>query len=99
MRRLLVGLLCSAAFGATTTTWEMNGYTDFLRGRLNGLSITSEGHLVLAPAVNTLYTSDQQEIWSIARATNGTLYLGTGDQGRLYSLDAQGKSTRIVDGK
>jgi len=95
VRRALAGLLCSAAFGATTTTWEMNGYSDFLKGKSSGLSITSEGRLVLAPVVDTVYTSDQPEIWSIARATNGTLYLGTGDRGRLYSLDAQGRSTLV----
>jgi len=95
VRCILAGLLCTAAFGATTTTWEMNGYSDFLKGKLNGLSITSEGRLVLAPAVDTVHTSDQPEIWSIARAANGTLYLGTGDRGRLYSLDAQGQSSLL----
>lgn len=95
MRAILVGVLCTAAFGATTTTWEMNGYADFLRGRLGGLSITAEGRLVLAPVVDTIHTSDQPEIWSIARAANGTLYLGTGDQGRVYSIDPQGRSTLL----
>jgi hypothetical protein len=87
--------LGAAAFGAATKTWEMNGYQDFLRGRLSGVSITAEGRLVLAPALDTLHTSDQPEIWSIARAPNGTLYLGTGDQGRVYSVDTQGRATLV----
>ena len=32
---------------ATTTVWELNGYQDFLRGRLSGLSITRDGRLVV----------------------------------------------------
>lgn len=95
MKRALLALLGASAFGATTKTWELNGYDDFIKGRLEGLSITAEGRLAPAPQVTTLYTSDQPEIWSIARAPNGSLYLGTGDQGRLYQLDPQGRATLV----
>jgi hypothetical protein len=89
-------VLCGAlTFGATTATWELNSYQDFLRGRMQGLSITRDGHLVLGPKLDTLYTSDQAEIWSVARAQDGSLYLGTGHRGRLYKLDAAGNATLV----
>ena len=79
MKRLLFAYLAAAAaWGATTATWEMNGYQDFLRGRMSGLSLTRDGRLVLGPKLETLFTSDQPEIWSVARAADGSLYLGTG---------------------
>src|SRR5579871_3615131 len=73
----------------------MTGYQDFLRGRLNGLSLTSDGHLTLGPKLDTVFSSDQPEIWSVAQAADGTLYLGTGHRGRLYQIDPNGKSTLL----
>ncbi len=83
------------SFAATTTTWEMNGYQDFLRGRLNGLSLTRDGRLVLGPKIETVFSSDQPEIWSVAQGSDGSLYLGTGHRGRLYKIDPSGKSTLL----
>jgi hypothetical protein len=99
----LVALALSAAcvmFAATTTTWEMSGYQDFLRGRMSGLSLTHDGKLVIGPKIETLFTSDQPEIWTIANAPPGSLYagslyLGTGNGGRLYRVDAAGKSSLV----
>jgi hypothetical protein len=87
--------VAATAFGATTTTWELNGYQDFLRGRLSGLSLTHDGKLVVGPNLDAVFTSDQAQIWSIARASDGALYLGTGNGGRLYKMDAAGKSTLL----
>src|SRR5580700_7754012 len=83
-RAALLASFAVVSFGATTTTWEMNGYQDFVRGRLSGLSLTRDGRLVLGPKLDTLFSSDQPEIWSVAQASDGSLYLGTGHRGRLY---------------
>lgn len=88
-------LAIQVSFAATTATWEMNGYQDFLRGRLSGLSLTRDGRLVLGPKIDTVFSSDQPEIWSVARASDGSLYLGTGNRGRLYKIDASGKSSLL----
>src|SRR5579871_545507 len=73
----------------------MTGYQDFLRGRLNGLSLTRDGRLTLGPKLDTVFSSDQPQIWSVAQAADGSLYLGTGNRGRLYKIDPSGKSTLI----
>lgn len=88
-------LLAAPAFAATTTTWELNGYQDFLRGTLTGLSLTRDGRLITGPKIDTLFTSDQPEIWSVAQAPDGSLYLGTGNRGRLYKVDPSGKSSLL----
>src|SRR5579872_129371 len=83
-------LFTTVANAATTATWEMNTYQDFLRGRLNGVSLSRDGRLILAPKVDTLFSSGQPEIWSVAAAADGTLYLGTGNRGRVYKIDPSG---------
>ncbi|HML16639.1 MAG TPA: hypothetical protein VK419_06420 [Bryobacteraceae bacterium] len=87
--------IASLSFAATTTTWEMTGSQDFLRGRLNGLSLTRDGRLVVGPKMETVFSSDQPEIWSVAQAPDGSLYLGTGNRGRLYRVDPSGKSELV----
>lgn len=87
--------LAALSMAATTATWELNGYQDFLRGRLHGLSLTRDGRLVPGPKLDTLFTSDQAAIWSVAQGPDGSLYLGTGHRGRLYKLESSGKSTLL----
>jgi len=77
---------------ATTKNWEMNTYEDFLKGKFQGVSLTREGRLLLAPELTTVFSSDQPAIWSVARAPDGTLYLGTGHRGRVYRVKTSGES-------
>ncbi|MDP9113771.1 MAG: hypothetical protein M3O20_08825, partial [Acidobacteriota bacterium] len=88
-------LAASFAVGATTATWEINGYQDFLRGRMGGLSITRDGRLIMGPKVDTIFSSDQAQIWSVAPAPDSSLYLGTGNRGRLLKLDSSGNGTVV----
>src|SRR5229473_6636434 len=80
--RLAVALLCAALVPAAlcsgTATWEMNSYNDFIKGKFKGLSLSREGRLSLAPKVDTVFSSDQPVIWSVAQTSDGTLYAATG---------------------
>ncbi len=88
---LAVGLLQAS----TTQIWEMNGYLDFVRGRFSGISITYDGRVSLARALTTVFDTGQAEVWSIAAAPDGSTYLGTGNRGRLFRVDAAGRSTLV----
>jgi hypothetical protein len=90
---IFTAVAAGVSFAATTATWELNGYQDFLRGRMSGLSITRDGHLILGPKLETVFSSDQAQIWSVATAPDGSLYLGTGNRGRLLKVDAAGNGT------
>ena len=91
----LTAIAAGISLAATTATWEINGYQDFLRGRMSGLSITRDGRLILGPKLDTIFSSDQAEIWSVATAPDGSLYLGTGNRGRLLKVDAAGNGTVV----
>jgi hypothetical protein len=65
---------------------------------MEGLSLTRDGRLIVGPKLDTVFTSDQPQIWSIAQASDGTLYLGTGNRGRLYKVDASGKGSVVWTG-
>jgi WD40 repeat protein len=89
---LLAAGSCAAA---TTATWELSGYQDFLRGRMSGLAVGPDGRLSPGPQLDTVFSSDQAQIWSVATAPDGSLYLGTGNRGRLIKVDASGNGTAI----
>ncbi len=82
----------TAVRASSTTAWEMNSYRDFLAGRFNGLSLTRDGRLLLAPKTETLFASDQPIIWNVVQASDGTLYAATGHRGRVYRIDRSGKA-------
>ena len=92
---LFTAALAPCALASGTQTWEMSSYTDFVRGRFDGISLSREGRLSLAPKMETVFTSDQPVIWSVAEAPDGTLYAGTGHRGRVYRIDRTGKSSLL----
>ena len=92
---LVAALTAGVSLAATTATWELNGYQDFLHGRMSGLSITRDGRLILGPKLDTLFSSDQAQIWSVAPAPDGSLYLGTGNRGRLLKVDSDGNGSVV----
>jgi hypothetical protein len=92
---LALAALAFSLSAATTATWEMNTYQDLLRGRMQGLSLDRDGRLTVAPKLDTVFSSGQPTIWSIARAPDGSIYAGTGHRGRVYQISPAGVSKLI----
>jgi len=91
----LFAALAPSLFPSGTATWEMTSYADFVRGRFDGISLSREGRLSLAPKVETVFTSDQPVVWSVAQGADGTLYAATGHRGRIYRIGRDGKSSLL----
>lgn len=80
---------------ATTTTWEMSSYSDFIRGRFDGVALDRDGRLSLAPKLDSIFSSGQAVIWSLAKAPDGRVYAGTGHRGRIYKIAPDGSSSLV----
>ena len=100
MKRILLAIVACVLPGliqvmpaATTAVWEMNTYNDFIRGKLVGLSLNRDGKLALAPKLETVFSPDQPQIWNLARANDGSLYIATGHRGRVYRIDPKGAAS------
>ena len=83
MTRLLAALAILVAGGVCSMPpqrprWEMTSFTDFVKGKFDGVSLGRDGRLSLAPKLDTLFTSEQPVIWSVAAAPDGALYAATG---------------------
>jgi len=90
---LPVGFLQASALQASTAaTWEMASFSDFIKGKFDGVSLGRDGRLSLAPKLDTLFTSEQPVIWSVAAAPDGALYAATGHRGRIFRIEPNGTS-------
>ena len=94
---LLVGVLLHTgpATPSGTRSWELSRYGDFLAGAFDNVALDREGSMRVAPAVEVLYESDQAVVWSLARAADGTVYVGTGHQGAVFRVPPQGRGAML----
>jgi hypothetical protein len=70
---------------------------DFLKGDVENLTIDSRGELSLGPANELVYETSAPFLWSIVAQPDGTLFVGSGNEGKVYKVDAQGHGTVFFD--
>ena len=93
-------ILCLATasqlcFAVETHVWEQSDQASFARGTPKKLSIRSDGHLTLAPALKELDSTGVPYLWSIAQDSAGTLYYAggapTGATTKVFTLGPNNK--------
>jgi sugar lactone lactonase YvrE len=70
---------------------------DFLKGDVENLSIDSHGRLVLGPATELVYETPAPFVWAVVGGPDGSLFIGTGNEGKVFRIDAQGNGTLFFD--
>src|SRR5215831_3711680 len=70
---------------------------EFLKGEVDNLSIDSQGRLVLGPATELIYETSAPFVWSLAVSSDGALFIGTGNEGKVFRIDEQGKGSIFFD--
>ena len=70
---------------------------DFLKGDVENLSIDGRGQLVLGPATELVYETPSPFLWTVIAAPDGSLFMGTGNDGRVFRVDANGKGAPFFD--
>jgi hypothetical protein len=92
----LVLAASAAARAAQPQFWRIEGARDFLDGTIEGLSVDSEGRVRLAPVTKPLYDPEVPFVWCLARDPKGTLFAGTGNDGKVFKIEG-GKGTPFFD--
>jgi sugar lactone lactonase YvrE len=90
---MAVGLVASAA---QPQFWKIEGARDFLDGDTEGLTVDSEGRVRLSPASTLLHDPEVPYVWALARDAKGTLYAGTGNDGKVFRI-AGGQGALLYD--
>jgi hypothetical protein len=70
---------------------------DFLKGDVESLSIDGHGQLTLGPATELVYETAAPFLWSLVAGPDGSLFAGTGNEGKVFKVDPQGKGSLFFD--
>jgi hypothetical protein len=90
---LFIGILglSSSLEAVVPRKWELRTKDDFLKGKLDGVSVSYEGVLSLAPIEDKLEGPAEEFYLSFLLGPDGTSYLGTGHGGKIYRVGKDGK--------
>lgn len=88
---------CLSINASEPAIWTVNTRTGILKGDATGVSISDTGAITLAPKLSEVFRTEQPYVWSSAIDANGNIYLGTGSDGRIYRVDANGKGAMFTD--
>lgn len=78
-----------------TTTWEMAGVKDFLKGKMSGVALSWDGLLRPGYRREEFASPQQPVIWAAQRGPDGTVFLGTGYRGGVYAVRPNGQMELI----
>jgi outer membrane protein assembly factor BamB len=94
---LVLSLAAAAADAALPTFWQVSTEAEFLQGEVDNLSIDSYGRLTLGPATTAVYESSAPFLWTVVPAPDGSLFVGSGNEGQVFRIDASGKGAVFFD--
>jgi hypothetical protein len=98
MRKSLpLGVLGALALAASLHAvvpqkWELRAREDYLRGKFEGISVSWDGTLALAPKEEKIAAPQEEFYLSVLAAADGVTYLGTGHGGKVYRIGKDGKA-------
>ncbi len=77
--------------------WIQKGAADFARGEFAGSLVRADGTLGVGPSSRLIASTPENVAWSVAGAPDGTTYIGTGNNARLFRVRG-GVSKVIYEG-
>jgi hypothetical protein len=89
--------LVSIVHGAGARFWEVGTLNDFLKGDATSLSVDLHGRLVLGPALTELADTASPVLWCGIEGSDGDIYLGSGNDGRVLKVSRDGTSRVFFD--
>src|SRR6476620_11896704 len=94
---ILFTFLARPAQAGQPGVWETSGRTELLKGDSRGVSISDTGVLMLAPKLTEVFNTQQTYVWSSAVDNQGNVILGTGHDGKIYKIAANGAGSLLFD--
>jgi sugar lactone lactonase YvrE len=78
--------------------WTQQSPADFEKGKPEGVAVSSRGGILLARAVREIPIKELQEdaqpfLWAQALDSKGTLYTGSGNDGRVFKISKSGQGS------
>ncbi|MCJ7821761.1 MAG: hypothetical protein MUQ26_01545, partial [Armatimonadetes bacterium] len=81
-------------FTRAPDAWVQETGDDHAESKLEQVALGEDGRLSLAPETVDVATLQSDVVWSVA-ARDGIVYVGTGSQGRVYRVSAEGETSEL----
>ena len=95
---LLLVVACAMAVpSAAPQFWRAATLADFVKGDLDQVSIDEQGRLALGPAIDRVFDTGAPFVWTAVRGQDGVVYLGTGNDGKVFKIDALVEASLFYD--
>jgi sugar lactone lactonase YvrE len=89
------GVFGTRAFASGPAFWTVASASEFLRGQSDGVFVSLAGVVSAGPQLTNRLTSTPAQVWALAAAPDGTLWAGTGGDGKVLRL-RQGQAEEAV---
>jgi hypothetical protein len=80
-----------AARAVVTDKLNHDTFTAFIDGEFDNVSLASDGHLELAPAMTPIADATDPIIWAAVQDAQGNVFFGTGNQGKVFKVTPKGE--------
>ena len=70
---------------------------DFAAGDCEQTAISADGTVALVPEISRKMNTGEAYIWDIVADSRGTVYLGTGNEGKVFRITAKGDTAVFFD--
>jgi hypothetical protein len=87
--------VCAAALAVETKTWTQSEFSEFEKGTIRGLALSSNGRLTLAPEFTELFDTGATHLWSAVVDSRGRLF-AAGSEGKIFTVDPAGKGRLLA---
>ncbi len=92
---LSVFIFANVAFAVKTSLWQQQYHADFEAGKPKDLSLTSNGDVMLSPKIESFTKLKETQVWALVEDSAGNLYVGTGNEGKIYKISADGDTAEL----
>ena len=81
----------------TTKTWDQTTFAHFEKGRAEGVSIRSDGKLILAPGLRQLHEAPSSYFQALAVDRHGNVYAGAGPEAKVLRITPGGETSTLFE--
>ena len=95
--KMMLGVFITASIAASPTFWRISTQAEFLEGDVSSLTIDADGHLALGSVTDEVLDTTAPVLWSMAAASDGALWVGSGNDGRVYRVTPDGRGETVFE--
>ncbi len=85
------------SLAAEPSVWSVSSRADVLKGDARGVSIDADGTITLAPKLTEVFKTGQSYVWASVSDAAGNVFLGTGGEGKIFKVSANGTGSMLAD--